>query len=43
MKKYELPTLEVILISETDIITASLGTETPTLDENDGEWDIFPS
>ena len=40
MKKYENPKLEIIEIFESDIITSSPGVETPSVDENDGIWDL---
>jgi hypothetical protein len=32
--------LEVINVGECDIITTSPGTETPTVEETDGIWDL---
>ena len=40
MKKYENPILDIVEISEDDIITTSPGTETTPKDENDGIWDL---
>ena len=40
MKEYSTPTVEVLLIENKDVITASLGTETSIIDEFDGAWDF---
>ena len=40
MKKYHNPELEIIKIAVDDIITSSPGTETPSVEENDGVWDL---
>ena len=40
MKKYQSPDLELIEISNDDIITTSSGTETTPKDESDGIWDL---
>ena len=40
MKKYQSPDLELIEISNDDIITTSAGTETTPKDESDGIWDL---
>ena len=39
MKKYEFPTLEIFKMKNQDVITSS-GTETPKIDDNDGEWEL---
>ena len=40
MKVYITPKIEIIEVEGTDIITASPGTETPTMDETDGIWEF---
>ena len=40
MKKYINPEIEVVEVKSQDIITTSLGTETPWYEENDGIWDL---
>ena len=40
MKNYTNPEIEVVEIQANDIITTSLGTETPKYEENDGIWDL---
>ena len=40
MKRYESPNLLVVKLDESDIITASPGTETTPKDESDGIWDL---
>lgn len=40
MKTYINPEIEVIETSNNDVITTSLGTETSTMDEYDGIWDL---
>ena len=40
MKKYINPEMEIVEINTSDVITASLGTETTPKDENDGIWDL---
>ena len=40
MKKYMNPEIEVIELSAEDIITTSIGTETPWYEESDGIWDL---
>ena len=40
MKKYMNPEIEVIEPSAEDIITTSIGTETPWYEESDGIWDL---
>ena len=39
MEKYNNPTIKIITIDISDIITTSLGTETTPKDENDGNWE----
>ena len=39
MKKYDTPEIDIIKIGLPDVITASLGTETPIKGE-EGIWDI---
>ncbi len=36
MKVYKTPNIEVLRLSETDIIRTSVGTETPIVDADDG-------
>ena len=38
MKKYLAPEIETLEITEEDVITTSLGTETGIVDEEDGIW-----
>ena len=40
MKKYTDPKIEIIYLDTADIITTSPGTETPSVDESDGVWDL---
>ena len=40
MKKYESPMLEVTSVKETDVITTSLGTMGPTVEEEFNSWKI---
>ena len=40
MKKYENPSLEIVKINDTDIITTSPGTTGPTVDEENGSWGL---
>jgi hypothetical protein len=40
MKDYEKPSLERIPVSKTDIITASIGTETTPLPDDGMMWDL---
>ena len=37
---YRSPELEVIELNVADIITTSPGTETPSVEETDGIWDL---
>lgn len=39
MKKYSTPDFEIIALSKEDIITTSLGTESPIIGEGNGSWD----
>ena len=41
MKKYVKPEIEVVEFSANDIITSSLGVESPTVDDNDGVWELI--
>lgn len=38
MKKYINPEIDIVELSVNDVITTSLGTETPPMDEMDGNW-----
>ena len=40
MKKYLNPEIEIVKLSNDDILTTSPGTETPWYEENDGSWEI---
>ena len=40
MKKYHNPEIEIVEVMASDIITFSPGTETPTMDETDGNWQM---
>ena len=40
MKKYMNPELEVVEVNASDVMTTSPGTETPTMDETDGNWQM---
>ena len=40
MKNYINPEIEVVEVNVNDIITTSPGTETPSVEENDGIWDL---
>ena len=40
MKNHIDPEIEVVEVKSFDVITTSLGTETPKYDENDGTWDL---
>ena len=39
MKKYITPEIDVVEVNTADVISTSLGTETPWYDENDGIWE----
>ena len=40
MKVYKAPEVEIVLINSQDILTSSLGTETPVMGDPDGEWEM---
>ena len=40
MKKYNNPEIEIVKLSEEDIIMTSPGTETPWYEESDGIWEF---
>ena len=40
MKKYSIPEIEVVELEADDVITTSLGTETPWYEESDGIWEF---
>ena len=40
MKKYLNPEIEIIVLSNDDVLTTSPGTETPWYEETDGSWEI---
>ena len=40
MKKYLNPEIEIVALSNEDILTTSPGTETPWYEETDGSWEI---
>ena len=40
MKKYLNPEIEIVEVNTYDVITTSLGTETPWYEENDGIWEF---
>ncbi len=40
MKKYTDPILEIVYLSDTDVITTSPGTETTPIEETDGVWGL---
>ena len=40
MKKYINPEFEVVEINASDVITTSLGVETPWYEESDGIWEM---
>ena len=40
MKKYFNPEIEIVELSVDDVITTSPGTETPPMDETDGNWQM---
>ncbi len=40
MKKYSNPEIEIVKVDNSDVVTASPGTETPWYEENDGSWEI---
>ena len=40
MKKYLNPEIEIVALSNDDILTTSPGTETPWYEETDGSWEI---
>ena len=40
MKTYLNPEIEIVKINPEDIISTSLGTETPWYEENDGIWEF---
>ncbi len=40
MKKYINPEIEVVTLSNEDILTTSPGPETPWYEESDGVWEI---
>ena len=40
MKKYINPEIEVTEFDTKDVITTSLGTETPSVEETDGIWSL---
>ena len=40
MKKYLNPEIEIVALSNDDILTTSPGTETPWYEETDGSWEL---
>ena len=40
MKNYINPEIEVVKLSNEDVLTTSPGTETPWYEENDGVWEL---
>ena len=40
MKNYLTPEIEVVELEANDVITTSLGTETPWYEESDGVWEL---
>ena len=40
MKNYVYPEIEVVKVETLDVLTTSLGTETPWYEENDGIWEL---
>ena len=40
MKKYIDPEIEIVVLSNDDVLTTSPGTETPWYEESDGSWEI---
>ena len=40
IKRYATPKIEVVEINTSDVITTSLGTETPWYEESDGIWEF---
>ena len=40
MKKYNTPKLDLIAVSDEDVITASPGTEAPRVEIDGGIWDL---
>ena len=40
MKKYMNPEIEVVELSNEDVLTTSPGTETPWDEESDGVWEL---
>ena len=40
MEKYISPEFEIVKLMSDDIITTSPGTETPSVEETDGIWDL---
>ena len=40
MKKYLNPEIEIVALSNDDVLTTSPGTETPWYEETDGNWEI---
>ena len=40
MKKYIYPEMQILLVSQKDIIITSPGTETTPKEDNDGIWDF---
>ena len=40
MKNYTNPEIEIVEVKFADIITTSPGTETPPMDETDGNWQM---
>ena len=40
MKKYTNPEIEIVEMNENDVISTSLGLETPWYEEGDGIWEF---
>ena len=40
MKNYIYPEIEVVKLSNEDVLTTSPGTETPWYEESDGVWEL---
>ena len=40
MKKYDSPSIDIIKLGLSDIVTTSVGTETPVEEEEDAIWEI---
>ena len=40
MKEYKAPDAQIVILEVSDVITASLGTETSIIEDPFGEWEL---